>query len=185
MSELQSYRTMIQFANNDLEEAVSTVNDDRFGKRPTPDANPVNFVYFHVLRHWDRDINVRIQGQDPSQDAWHRGGFTGLTGYNPDGKGDPNIGTGYGYSQPEVDEVTTDKAALLRYHQTLWLETDALLSSLDEESLNVERTSPSGSTLTTAGRLQHLIAHTYVHVGDIEYIKGLVGAPPCDVPNIG
>lgn len=185
MSELESYRTMIQFANNDLREAVSTVNDARFGERPIPDANPVNFVYFHVLRHWDRDINVRIQGQDPGKDAWHRGGFTEITGYNPDGKGDPGIGTGYGYSQTEVDEVTTDKAALLRYQRTLWEETDALLTSLDEESLRVERTSPSGSTLTTAGRFQHLIAHTYLHVGDIEYIKGLVGAPGCDVPNIG
>lgn len=183
MSELQGYRTMIQYAANDLEEAVSTVGDEQFGKRSTPGANPVNFVYFHVLRHWDRDINVRIQGQDPSQDAWHRGGFSELTGYNPDGKGD--IGTGYGYSQAEVDEVTTDKAALLRYHQMLRQETDALLDSLDEESLRIERPSPSGSTLTTAGRLQHLIAHTYLHIGDIEYIKGLVGAPPSDLPNIG
>ena len=185
MSELQSYRTMIQFATNDLEETISTVGDEQFGARPNPAANPVNFVYFHVLRHWDRDINVRIQGQDPGQDTWHRGGFSELTGYNPDGKGDPDIGTGYGYSQVEVDEVTADKAALMRYHQMLRDETNTLLESLDEESLRVERASPSGSTLTTAGRLQHLIAHTYVHVGDIEYIKGLVGAPACDVPNIG
>jgi hypothetical protein len=185
MSELQSYRTMIEFANNDLKEAVSTVGDEQFGKRPTPEANPVNFVYFHVLRHWDRDINVRIQRQDPAQDAWHRGGFSELSGYNPDGKGNPDIGTGYGYSQAEVDEVTTDKAALSRYQQMLWDETDALLDSLDEDSLRIERPSPSGSTLTTAGRLQHLIAHTYLHIGDIEYIKGLVGAPPCDLPNIG
>ena len=185
MSELQSYRTMIQFATNDLEEAISTVGNGQFGTRPNPNANPVNFVYFHVLRHWDRDINVRIQGQDPSQDAWHRGGFSELTGYNPDGKGDPNLGTGYGYSQAEVNEVTADKSALTRYQQMLREETDALLTSQDEESLRVERASPSGGTLTTAGRLQHLIAHTYVHVGDIEYIKGLVGAPACDVPNIG
>lgn len=185
MSELQSYRTMIQFATNDLAEAISTVSDGQFGTRPNPDANPVNFVYFHVLRHWDRDIDVRIQGQDPGQDAWHRGGFSELSGYNPDGKGELGIGTGYGYSQAEVDEVTTDKAALTRYHQMLRGETDTLLGSLDEKSLSVERTSPSGSTLTTAGRFQHLIAHTYVHVGDIEYIKGLVGAPACDVPNIG
>lgn len=176
---------MIQYATSDLEEAVLVVTAEQFGKRPAPGANPVNFIYFHVLRHWDRDINVRIQGHDPNQDAWHRGGFSELSGYNPDGKGHENLGTGYGYSQAEVDEVTTDKAALSRYQQMLAVETDALLKTMDDDRLRVERTSPSGSTKTAAGWLQHLIAHTYVHVGDIEYIKGLIGAPPCDVPNIG
>ena len=185
MSELESYRTMIGFATADLEEVVTTIPDDVFGMRPVPGANPASFVYFHVLRHWDRDITVRIQGTDPAQDAWHRGGFTEITGYNPDGKGDPGIGTGYGYSQAEVDEVTADKASLLHYHRTLKDQTDALLSSLDDASLRIPRPSPSASTLTTAGRLQHLIAHTYLHIGDIEYIKGLIGAPSCDVPNIG
>jgi hypothetical protein len=187
MSELQSYRTMIGYASADLEEAVSLIPAEVFGKRPAPGANPASFVYFHVLRHWDRDINVRILGQMPDADAWHREGFTGLTGYDPKGKGASTLGmgTGYGYSDSEVDEVPANKDAFMRYQRVLKAETDRLLDSLDDQSVRGERILPSGAKITTAGRFQHLIAHTYLHIGDIEYIKGLVGAPSCDVPNIG
>jgi hypothetical protein len=182
MSEIQAYRTLIEYASNDLLAAIETVPDDLFSKRPVPGANPVSFIYFHVLRHWDRDINVRIQAQDPMNDLWHRAGFTGISGYNPDGVG--SIGTGYGYSQQDVDEMSAGKDALVQYQRVLIDETHALLDSLKESDLPIERPSPSGSRLTTAGRLQHLIAHTYAHVGDIEYVKGLIGAPTCDLPAI-
>jgi hypothetical protein len=182
MSETQAYRTMIDYASNDLMTTIETVPDELFVKRPAPDANPVGFIYFHVLRHWDRDINVRIQGQPVENDLWHRAGFTEISGYDPDGKG--LYGSGYGYSQDEVDGMTAGKDALVQYHRALFDETHRLLDSLTGADLMIERPSPSGSRLTTAGRLQHLIAHTYVHVGDIEYAKGLIGAPPGDVPAI-
>lgn len=184
MSEIQAYRTMIEYAHTDLRTVISLMDDEAFTRRPTPDANPVNFIYFHVLRHWDRDINIRILAMDPEEDAWHRGGFSERTGYHPLGKGTSGIGTGYGYTAGEVDEVTGDRGALMAYQEMLMAETTVLLDSLDEASLTTPRPSPSGSVLTTAGRLQHLIAHTYVHVGDIEYAKGLLGSQPADVPNI-
>jgi hypothetical protein len=175
---------MIEYAHNDLWASISTVDDAAFARRPTPEGNPINFNYFHVLRHWDRDLNVRILAKDPQQDAWHRAGFAAKSGYDPMGKGFNGMGTGYGYTAADVDSVTASRAALMEYQQMLMEETQALLDSLDEADLTVERPSPSGSALTTAGRLQHLITHTYIHVGDIEYIKGLLGVPNVDVPNI-
>ena len=184
MSELQSYRTMVEFAHNDLWASISTVDDVAFSQRPTSTGNPINFTYFHVLRHWDRDINVRILARDPEQDTWHRGDFAAKSGYDPMGKGFNGMGTGYGYTAEDVDGVTATRTALMDYQRMLHKETLALLDTLDESDLTIERPSPSGSVLTTAGRLQHLITHTYIHVGDIEYIKGLLGTPNVDVPNI-
>lgn len=184
MSELQSYRSMIEFSHNDLWASISTVDDAAFTRRPTPTGNPISFIYFHVLRHWDRDLNVRILGSESEQDAWHRGDFAAKSGYDPMGKGFNGMGTGYGYTAEDVDGVTASRAALMEYQQMLMKETLALVDSLDDAGLPVERPSPSGAVLTTAGRLQHLITHTYIHVGDIEYIKGLLGVPNVDVPNI-
>jgi hypothetical protein len=184
MSELESYRVMIDAASSNLERVIDSVPEDVFGKRPAPDANPISFVYFHVLRHWDRDVNMHILAQDANADAWHRDGFGDLMGYTPDGKGTNGLGSGYGYTAAEVDEVPANKAALMSYHRTLKADTDAALASLDDQTVRGERMLPQGGTISIAGRLQHLIAHTFVHVGDIEYIKGLVGAPAADVPTL-
>jgi hypothetical protein len=185
MSELQAYRTMIDAASSDLRNVIESIPEQVFGTRPASDANPANFVFFHVLRHWDRDINMHIRGQDATADAWHRHDLTDITGYNPEGKGFNGMGTGYGYTSTEVDEVPANKGALMQYHRILKAETDQVLDSLDGENIHTERVLPSGATITAASRLRHLIAHTFVHVGDIEYIKGLVGAPASDVPNVG
>ena len=185
MSELQAYRTMIDAASSDLRNVIESIPEQVFGTRPAPDANPANFVFFHVLRHWDRDVNIHIRGQDATADAWHRHGLTDATGYSPDGTGANGMGTGYGYTAAEVDEVPSNKGALLQYHRILKEETDQVLDTLDDETIHSERVLASGATIIVAGRLRHMIAHTFLHIGDIEYIKGLIGAPACDVPNVG
>jgi hypothetical protein len=185
MSELQAYRTMIDAASSELKKVIEVVPEQMFGARPEPDANPASFVYFHVLRHWDRDINMHVRGQEATTDAWHRHGLTDTTGYSPDGKGYNGMGTGYGYSAADVDEVPPNKDALMQYHRILKEETDQVLDTLDDDSIHVERVLAAGATITPAARFRHLIAHTFVHIGDIEYIKGLVGAPASDVPNVG
>lgn len=185
MPDVETYRSMVLAAVQDLETCVGSIPEDVFGKRPAENANPASFIYFHVLRHWDRDINIGCRGQRPDNDAWHWGEFSELTGYNPDGKGYNGIGTGYGYSKAEADEVPADKDTFLRYHAMLRDETDALFDSLDMSELDADRTRHDGVTVTPSGRFQHLFAHTYLHIGDIEYVKGLVGAPAADLPTVG
>jgi hypothetical protein len=176
---------MIDAASNDLESVIESIPEQVFGTRPAPGANPVSFVYFHVLRHWDRDINMHVRGLDANADAWHRENFSDLMGYSPEGKGTNGMGTGYGYSAEDVDEIPPNKTVLMQYHRVLKADTDNALDALSDDSVGGKRVLPSGATITIAGRLRHLIAHTFVHIGDIEYIKGLIGAPASDVPNVG
>ena len=143
----------------------------------------MNFIYFHVLRHWDRDISVYCRQQSAAEDAWHRHGLSEALGYDPLGKGTLGIGTGFGYSDADVDELPLDTEGLGRYHQILVEETDELLAALDDQKL-VEQMQLDDRTFTPGQRLRHLIAHNYLHVGDIEYAKGLLGAPAGDFPTL-
>ncbi|CAN5740150.1 hypothetical protein BH23CHL2_BH23CHL2_30060 [soil metagenome] len=181
MSELVAYQRMIEGASSNLRDAVASVREGDFGRRPAPGANPVNFIYFHLLRHWDRDINIYIQRQEPESDAWHRHGLSESLDYEPLGIGTYDIGTGYGYSAAEVDAVPTDAASLRRYHDILEQETKELLAEIDPATLE-EPKELDGRKYTVGQRYRHLIAHTYFHLGDIEYAKGLLGAPAGDFP---
>ncbi len=173
MSEINAYRTMINTVSPNLRETVSNLDNARFSQRPVPGANPVSFVYFHLLRHWDWDINMCIRGQGLSGDLWHRGGFSERSGYTPDGNGP--FGTGYGYSDAEVDGMTASKDALIAYHDALVEETFALLDSLTDDDLRAESASPVGTMASNAERIQHMIFHTSLHLGDIKFIEGLLG----------
>jgi hypothetical protein len=183
VTELEAYRTMIEAASRDLRSTVEGINPEMFGRRPVEGANPVSFIYFHVLRHWDRDINVYGKLEPPEQDAWHRHGLSEALDYEPLGLGTDGIGTGYGYSAEEVDALPLDADGLGRYHEILVAETREFLAGLDASTLD-DPQELGGRSFTTGQRLRHLVAHTYLHLGDIEYAKGLLGAPAGDFPTL-
>lgn len=184
MDEVEIYRRMMERASSDLRTAVAGVTGDAYGARPTDDANSVNFIYFHVLRHWDYDINYICRRQEADADAWHRHEIGGLMGYHPLGLGKRGLGTGYGYTSEEVAGVPVNKDALNRYHDVMELEMAEFLEDIDPVTLDAPMTEPDGRQSTLGLRIRHLIAHTFFHVGDIEYVKGLVGAPPADLPTM-
>lgn len=183
MTELSAYKHMIDGASSNLRDAVASVDDEAFNVRPVANANPINFIYFHVLRHWDRDINVYCKQETPESDAWHRHGLSDALGYESLGLGTQGIGTGYGYSDSEVDGLPLDDEGLGRYHEILIAETEAFLADLDPATLD-DPEDYEGRRFTTGQRLRHLVAHTYLHLGDIEYAKGLLGAPAGDFPTL-
>ena len=183
MTEMSAYGHMIDGASNNLRDAVASVSAVDFNERPAPGANPVNFIYFHALRHWDRDINVYGKLEPPEQDAWHRHGLSEALDYEPLGLGTDGIGTGYGYSAEEVDALPLDADGLGRYHEILVAETREFLAGLDASTLD-DPQELGGRSFTTGQRLRHLVAHTYLHLGDIEYAKGLLGAPAGDFPTL-
>lgn len=177
MNEIEVYRAMIAQADELLTQTVDGIDDTVFGKRPGPGLNPASFIYFHVLRHWDRDINVLSRGQALDGDLWHRAGIGDEMNYHPVGTGMRGLGTGMGYNDAEVDAVPADRATLAKYHRLLREETEAYLNELDESQLHVEKTSEylPGMTYDVAARLQHLVVHTAHHTGDMAYVGGMLG----------
>jgi uncharacterized damage-inducible protein DinB len=87
------------------------------------------------------------------------------------------LGLGYGYSDDEVDEVQIEASTLKAYHQMLMAETTDYLNAADDGEL--KRRSPSvlntEVTRSNAERMQHTIAHSHGHIGEIRYAMGLLG----------
>jgi hypothetical protein len=160
-----------------LEQLIDEVPAGWFNQRPGKGLNPVGWNYFHLLRIWDMDLNWKCRGQKPENDAWHRGDFSTASGYSPDGKGGLGLGLGYGYSDDEVDEVQISANVLKTYQQMLIAEAAEYLDAADEEEL--QRRSPSilntQLTRSNAERMQHTIAHSHGHIGEIRYALGVLG----------
>jgi hypothetical protein len=156
---------------------IARVPEDVFNRRPGPGLNPVGWNYFHLLRIWDLDINWICRGQKPDQDAWHRGGFTEKSGYDPDGKGWRGTGVGYAYTDNEVDELAIGADVLSQYHDMLLTESESYLGSSSNEELH--RLAPTvlnpDIRKPVFEQIEHTIAHSYGHIGEIRYAMGMFG----------
>jgi hypothetical protein len=170
-----------------LEEVFEEVPPDMFNKRPGPHLNPIGWNCFHLLRVWDRYLNWECRGQSPREDAWHRGGFTEKSGYNPDGKGYGGFGIGFTYTDREVDEIQIRQSVLAEYLQMLMAETEAFLHDADEDELQRSVISPlyPDRPSRVGLRMQHIVSHSFEHVGSLLYAAGVLGWRDPSYPGTG
>jgi hypothetical protein len=174
MSQRDVYIEQITALSEMLTKQVEELDDTLLQKRPGQYLNPPGFIYFHILRIWDMDINVLINGQKPAGDAWHRGDYATAMGYNPDGKGGRGLGIGFGYTDAEVDEAPYQRAPLQRYHEQLLDETLQYLNDASDEELAREVVA-MGQPSTTGARVQHIIGHSWNHTGELRMTKSMLG----------
>ena len=175
MDEAAVYLTQINTMSDFLDGQISEVPEEKFNQRPGPGLNPVSWNYFHMLRIWDLDLNWLVRGQSPEEDAWHRGGFSEKSGYEPLGKGGRELGLGFGYTDAEVDALAVDAAVLRDYHHMLLAETTEYLESADDDELHRVIERPEMPAETPAQRIQHTIGHCWNHIGEMRYAKGMLG----------
>ncbi len=173
MNESQVYLEQLTTLSDELKTEISGTDAKLIYQRPAPSVNTPGFLYWHILRIWDLDLNHFIKSQPGDGDAWHRGGFTEKAGYDPAAHGPERLpGMGFGYSDDDVDGIAVIPVEVLgEYHNQLVAETEELLAS--GVDLRAEFTPPGRPPMTGAARLQHLIGHSYGHLGDIRFSKGL------------
>lgn len=176
MREAEIYREQIAAMAAFLEAQVAEVPDDIFYHRPGPKLNPAGFLHWHILRIWDLDLSL-VRQTPLAEDVWHRGNFAARADYNPDGLGLRGLGMGVGYTDEEVDGVRVPREVLRDYQQQLLAETTDYLAAADDAAIRAERPSPlgAGQQLTSAARLQHIVAHSHMHIGEIRFGKGMHG----------
>jgi len=184
MPDADIYLSQIRGMSNYLTQRTAEVSPEQFSRRPGPSLNPVSWNYFHILRVWDMDLNVLAKGQSPSEDAWHRGEFSAKSGYNPDGKGMRGIGIGTGYSDAEVDELSVSREVLDEYHAMLLAETEAFLKEASDADFQREVQGFRGPEPVSA-RFQHIIGHSWMHIGELGYAKGVLGFHDQTYPSQG
>ena len=180
-------RNLIAESSGKLRRAIGDVPEDLFGKRPGPHLNPVGFIYFHVLRSWDEDLNVICRGQVPDGDAWHRAGLSDELDYEPLGRGRGGRGVGVGFSDAEVDAVPKRRDVLTRYHDLLDAETTVYFNALANDDLNTQREhqilkARGVDAFTIASQLRMIALHHAEHSGDIKFVKGMLGMPDSTYP---
>ena len=181
MSLQSTYDEQVSTMATMLAQQVGSLDDATLAKRPGPALNPIGFIQWHILRIWDLDLNLLIKGGTPETDAWHRGGYDEEIGYEPIGIGPGGTGLGFGYTDAEVDAVPYRADVLSRYQQQLVDETKSYLAGATNEDLQ-RAFELRGEPTSVAGRLQHVVAHSWNHIGEIRLTKGLLGYPDPTTP---
>ena len=181
MDAQEAYISQIRMMTDEINAMFDDVPDDLLHKRPGPGLNPIGWNFWHLLRIWDRWLNVSIGGRDASEDTWHRGNFAEKSGYNPDGKGAGGLGSGMGYSDAEVDEVQIPLLIIQEYQRQLQDETEAYLRQADDAELNRPIDSHLGEVPLHIA-IEQSIRNGWMHYGEMRYAKGMLGRPDATYP---
>ena len=151
-----------------LEELVSDLDETQLRWSPQPGAHSLIFVLWHIARCDDNYLRAHVQGRTEvwQEEQWHlRWGMdaqsTGMLLSDEEAAGLP---------LPPIEEITG-------YAHRVWEEVETFVRGLAPQDLertvhHVDRTSSM-----TVGELllSHLYGHDSRHLGEMEYIKGLLG----------
>ena len=135
---------------------------------PQHGAHSLRFALWHVARCDDNYLRVHIQGR---QKIWQEEGWSRRWDLDLEG-------TGMLLSDEEAMKLSLpEKGEILAYARRVWKEVVEFVAALGPEELNrsvqhVERT--RGMTISQV-LMTHLYGHDNRHLGEMEYLKGLVG----------
>lgn len=134
--------------------------------RPTPDANSIAWLVWHLTRVQDD----HVADAAGSEQVWTTGGFAGRFGLPFDDEA-----TGYGMSPDEVGAVAGVAAAdLVAYHSAVHDRTVAYLGGLTDSDLDRVVDEDWDPPVTLAVRLVSVVSDDLQHVGQAAYVRGLL-----------
>ena len=134
--------------------------------RPTPTANNIGFILWHVCRNEDsRVTNTAVPGAGLGGDLWVADGWRQRFG-QPVGAPDP--GDRLGLRSLMIPPPET----LLAYAEAVSRRTAQFLASLEPAMLDAAM-GPVEPRQTAGGSLRHMIVHKNNHHGQIDYLRGL------------
>jgi uncharacterized damage-inducible protein DinB len=149
-------------------EAVDGLTPDQLTARPTPDANSVAWLIWHLTRVQDHHISELLERDQ----LWADGEWAASFGLEPD----PH-NTGYGHSAADVAKVQpTDAAAVLGYLDAVTARTDSLLDGLTATDLDRVVDRRWDPPVTLGVRLVSIADDCLQHAGQAAYARGLLGA---------
>ena len=149
-----------------LMEAVNDLTPEEMAWRPGPEANPINWILWHMLRVEDMWIQFFIHNQP---EIWERDGWHQKFGL-------PTRDNGFGHTPEQVAEFPTlDLRDLLDYGVSVRHATLAYLKGLSPEDYDVvprERR----PEMSVGAIFRQITGEFYQHQGHIAYLKGLMRA---------
>ncbi len=137
---------------------------------PIPGATTIAFIAWHITRTLDDAVHDTIPVK-PGPTIWAAQGFHQKFGSSPE------EGTGTGYTAEQVGEFRPSLELLREYAAEVGPTIPAAFENMTDDDLDrvMDQERPDR---TLARRLQtFVIGHTFYHLGEIRYVKGLQGMP--------
>ncbi len=152
----------------ELEYTLEGLTTDDLNRQPTPGANSIGWLAWHLTRSHDRNMS-EIMGEEQ---LWLRDGWYARFDRLPD-----PADTGYRHSPEEVAAFRSPECrVILDYHRAVVAKIkDYINGQLSETELDRESYSPTlHITLTVRWRLLGVINDAYQHLGQAAYVRGLL-----------
>ncbi len=144
---------------------LAGLDDEALAARPGPDANPIGWLVWHLMRVQDDHI-ADVAG---TEQVWTRQGYAARAGLPfHDGA------TGFGQSSEEVGQVRLGAGFLGEYADAVTAATIAYLASIGPDDLDRVVDESWDPPVTLAVRLVSVIGDDLQHLGQAAYLKGLL-----------
>lgn len=157
-----------------LLKVVDGLDDEQLAWRPMPRAHSLGWTLWHLARTADA-FWASVPDTDPKQQLWQREDLARKWGLDEALLGTNGLGTG-------VDDEVAAKLrppaapALMDYARRTFGALDAVIDRMDDPLWCREHTSTFFDGPATVGRsVMASIGHDNRHLGEMEYIKGLMG----------
>jgi hypothetical protein len=146
--------------------AVAGLSTAQLTVRPTPDANSVGWLIWHLARVQDHHVADLLD----SEQLWSDGGWAEQFGLDPDPSN-----TGYGHDADQVASVRPVSAdALLAYLDAVDARTREMLGRLIPEDLDRIVDRRWNPPVTLGVRLVSVADDCLQHAGQAAYLRGLL-----------
>ncbi|MET0469190.1 MAG: DinB family protein [Aeromicrobium sp.] len=150
---------------DDVATLVDGLTPDQLAHRIAPDANPIGWLVWHLLRVQDDHVSD-LAGTDQ---VWTSAGWTDRFDLPYDTRA-----TGYGQSADEVSALRTTSELLAGYAQAVTAATVAWLAKLVDDDLDRVVDDAWDPPVTVGVRLVSVIGDDLKHLGQAEYVAGLL-----------
>ena len=144
--------------------AVADLDEDQLAHRPTPDANPIAWLLWHLARVQDDHV---ADVADLEQ-VWTAQGFADRFGL-PFETG----AIGYGQSSEEVEQVRVSAELLADYLSAVHAQTVGFLETVGEDDLDRVVDTNWDPPVTLAVRLVSMLSDDLQHAGQASFVLGV------------
>ena len=147
--------------------AVTGLGMDRLTTAPSPGANPIAWLIWHLARVQDHHV-AELLGADQ---LWVGGDWARQFGLDPD-----PWNTGYGHSPEDVAAVRPGRPeVLLEYLDAVCARTSTMLRQLRAADLDKIVARSWDPPVTLGVRLVSVADDSLQHAGQAAYVRGLLG----------
>ena len=149
-----------------VEAVLDGLDEAALTHRPTPDANTIAWLVWHLTRVQDD----HVAGVAGVEQVWLAQGYVDRFGLPFDPRAH-----GYGHTSEEVAQVKAPADLLLDYHRATHRQSLEFIATVGEADLDKVVDNRWDPPVTLGVRLVSVVNDCTQHVGQAAYVRGLLG----------